>query len=210
MFSPRLSGSRKDAPGRHGGHYAATGSWLLAVALAFAPAAALADDTHPEHVPASEAGEDLQEYVPGAARLEGRIIAPCCWNQTIDIHGSEPSYELRREIRRRLKAGESADAIEASLVARFGPKILAVPDSSPLGSLATLLSIGFGGAGVAGYFMLKRWSRAGKQAEKPAGKPGAESKKTGEPSEKTAAGAGKRDALDDRLDQELSEIGDQA
>ena len=195
MLSPRLSGSRKT-----------TGSWLLAVALAVAPAAALADDTHPDHVPASEAGEDLQEYVPGAARLEGRIIAPCCWNQTIDIHGSEPSYELRREIRRRLKAGESADAIEASLVERFGPKILAVPDSSPLGSLATLLSIGFGGAGVAGYFMLKRWSRAGKQAEKQ----GEKATKAGEPSEKAAGGAGKRDALDDRLDRELSEIGDQA
>lgn len=176
------------------------GSWILAAALAFAPVAALAADAdHPEHVAASEAGEDLQEYVPGAARLEGRIIAPCCWNQTIDIHGSEPAYELRREIRRRLKSGESADAIEASLVQRFGSKILAVPDSSPLGSLATFLSIGFGAAGVAGYFMLKRWSRAGKKPEKAA--PAAEKGTPAEP---------KRDALDERLDRELSEIGDQA
>jgi cytochrome c-type biogenesis protein CcmH len=126
-------------------------------------------------------------------------MAPCCWNQTIDIHGSEPAYELRREIRRRLKAGESADAIEASLVTRFGPKILAVPDSSPLGSLATLLSIAFGGAGVAGYFMLRRWSRAGKPAEAAGAKPRAE---------KEAASKAKSDALDERLDRELSEIGD--
>ena len=83
-------------------------------------AAFAADAEHPDHVPASEAGEDLQEYVEGASRLEGRIMAPCCWNQTIDIHGSEPAYELRREIRKRLKAGESADAIEASFVQRCG------------------------------------------------------------------------------------------
>jgi cytochrome c-type biogenesis protein CcmH len=172
-------------------------SWLVtAGALSVLPAAAFAADAeHPEHVPASEAGEDLQEYVEGASRLEGRIMAPCCWNQTIDIHGSEPAYELRREIRKRLKAGESPDAIEASFVQRFGPKILAVPDSSPLGSLATVLSLAFGGAGVAGYFMLKRWTRAGK---KPDPKKAA----------KSGSSAAKPDALDDRLDRELSEIRD--
>lgn len=174
-----------------------TVSLMLAAALWVLPGVATADEQHPEHTAASEAGEDLQEYVPGASRLEGRIMAPCCWNQTIDIHGSEPSYQLRREIRRRLKAGETADAIEQSLVERYGAKILAVPDSSPLGGLATLLAIGFGGAGVAAYFMLKRWSRAGAAS---APKPG------------SAAGAPqpKRDALDERLDRELAEIENQA
>lgn len=161
--------------------------------LSLAPALAWADAS-PAHVPATEAGEDLQSYVPGASRLEGRIMAPCCWNQTIDIHGSEPSYELRREIRRRLKAGETADAIEASFVQRYGTKILAVPDSSPLGGVATLLAITFGGVGIAGYFMLKRWSRVGKPAKR----------------ELEKGEAPKRDALDDRLDRELSEIRDQA
>jgi cytochrome c-type biogenesis protein CcmH len=173
-------------------------SWLLAGCLSLAPALAFAEGEHPAHVPATEVGEDLQAYVPGASRLEGRIMAPCCWNQTIDIHGSEPSYQLRREIRRRLKAGEAADAIEASFVERYGSKILAVPDSSPLGGLATLLALAFGGVGVAGYFMLKRWSRVGKPA---AGK---------SPKDPGDSAKPKRDALDDRLDRELSEIRDQA
>jgi cytochrome c-type biogenesis protein CcmH len=169
---------------------------FVAAALWAAPVLASASDgDHPGHVAASEAGEDLQEYVPGATRLEGRIMAPCCWNQTIDIHGSEAAYELRREIRQRLKAGESADAIEASFVQRYGTRILAVPDSSPLGSLATLLSVGFVGAGVAGYFMLKRWSKGSDKKKAPPQVP---------------AGEPKRDALDERLDRELSEIGDQA
>ena len=159
------------------------------------PAAAWADAEHPEHGAVSQAGQDLQMYVEGASRLEGRIMAPCCWNQTIDIHGSEPATELRREIRKRLKAGESAEAIEASFVKRYGPKILAVPDSSPLGSLATFLALAFGGVGVAGYFMLRRWSRAGK---------GSDAKKA----EKAAPAPAKPDALDARLDRELSEIRD--
>lgn len=176
-------------------------SWLLAGALTALPALAWAADVeHVEHVPASEAGEDLDGYVEGASRLDGRILAPCCWTQTIDIHGSEPAYELRREIRKRLKAGESADAIEASFVQRYSQRILAVPNSSPLGGLATGLAIAFGGAGVAGYMMLKRWTRAGKAS----GAARAQKK-----SEKGAVSSAKDEALDERLDRELSEIGHQ-
>src|ERR1041384_1362098 len=140
--------------------------WLLAGALAISPALALAED-HGEHAHGkNQTGEDFGTYVEGASRLEGRIMAPCCWMQTIDIHGSPVSDELRAEIRRRLKAGETPDAIEASFVQRYGAKILAGPTWSPLGGVATVLALAFGGAGVAGYFMLKRWSRAGRTDKK--------------------------------------------
>ena len=167
-------------------------SVLVAACLSLAPTSVLADQTHPDHVPATAAGADLQQYVEGASRLEGRILAPCCWNQTIDIHGSEPAYQLRSEIRNRLKAGETPEAIEASFVKRYGTKILAVPDSSPLGGIAALLAVGFGAAGVAAYFMLKRWSKLGKASERKGAPPR----------------GNKRDALDERLDRELAEIAD--
>lgn len=173
---------------------------LVLGALALLPAPARsAEAEHPEHVPARVTGEDLDGYVEGAARLEGRIMAPCCWNQTIDIHGSEPAYELRREIRRRLRAGESSSAIEESLKQRYGARILAVPDSSPLAGLATVLAVVFGGVGVAGYFMLQRWSRAGKL-----------SRTQRKADEKAVEPGAKPDALDERLDRELSDIADQA
>lgn len=173
-------------------------SSILIVAFALAsPGAALAND-QPAHGAAPEA-EDLREYVAGASRLEGRLLAPCCWNQTLDIHGSVPTYELRREIRSRLKAGESPDAIEASIVERYGKKILAVPDSSPLISVANVLGLAFAGAGIGAYFMLRRWSRAGAAAKSK--KASGDGKGGGEP---------KRDALDDRLDRELEEIENRA
>jgi cytochrome c-type biogenesis protein CcmH len=172
--------------------------FCVALALTALPAVALADAQHPE---AAQPTQDLQEYVEGAKRLEGRIIAPCCWNQTIDIHGSEPSYALRREIRTRLKAGESADAIEASLIQRYGHKILAVQDKSPIVSVANTLGLAFLGAGIGAYFMLRRWSRAGAGPEK---------KKPGKDEGAAASAEPKRDALDERLDQELAQIGDKA
>jgi cytochrome c-type biogenesis protein CcmH len=174
-------------------------AWLLLGALSLLPAVAVAAE---EASSTNQTGEDLDTYVEGATRLEGRIMAPCCWMQTIDIHGSPIAEELRGEIRKRLRAGESPDAIEASFVQRYGDKILAVPNSSPIGGLATFLALGFGGAGVSAFFMLKRWSRAGKATSA--------ALKAKKKAEKASDGEPKRDALDERLDRELSDVRDQA
>jgi len=163
----------------------------LALVLPASPAFAHGDAEAPPD-DAAKYAEELQGYVPGASALEGRIMAPCCWTQTIDIHGSEIANDLRREIRQRLKAGESADTIQASLVNRYGTKILAVPPGSPLKALATLLALGMGGAGAAAFVMLKRWRE---RTPAPAGGP---------PRKK-----GEGDAqLDARLDAELRALDD--
>jgi cytochrome c-type biogenesis protein CcmH len=125
--------------------------------LALAPSA-LAGDPHT--APATRT-DDLRTHVPGAAALEGKILAPCCWNQTVDIHGSELSNQIRREIRTRLRAGEPAGAIEASLVSRYGSKVIAMQSDSPLANIALTVLVAIGAVGVAGFFMLKRWRAAG-------------------------------------------------
>lgn len=144
-------------------------SVLLAAALVLLPSLALAQGD-PEAPPDDSAryAPELQGYVPGAAAIEGRIMAPCCWTQTIDIHGSEIAMQLRAEIRKRLRAGESSDAIQASLVQRYGERILAVPPGSPLKSVATLLALGLVGAGAGALVMLKRWR--GRAVAAPAGR----------------------------------------
>jgi cytochrome c-type biogenesis protein CcmH len=62
-----------------------------------------------------------------ATEIEQRLIAPCCWTQTLDVHDSELSTALRIEIHEQLAAGVSAEAIEEQLAARFGERIRAVP-----------------------------------------------------------------------------------
>ena len=162
---------------------------LLAAALAVAPSLALAQSDEEVEDPQKYA-EEFQGYVPGASALEGRIMAPCCWTQTIDIHGSPIANDLRREIRKRLRAGESADAIQASFVSRYGDKILAVPPGSPLKTFATLVALGMVGAGAGALVMLKRWRG---RSLVPAGTP------------KKAAGDAQLDA---RLDAELRALDD--
>ena len=153
-------------------------------------------DAVPRHVDATP-NASFNEYVPGAARLEGRLLAPCCWDtsrQTLDIHGSPIANELRMEIRRRLKAVETPDAVEADLVRRYTTKILAVPPDNPLPNMGTVLSIGLLGAGALAARMLWRWRK------KAPAVPGA-------PVPAPATGA-PHDEWDDRLDRELDEEGD--
>ncbi|MBX3181568.1 MAG: cytochrome c-type biogenesis protein CcmH [Polyangiaceae bacterium] len=138
---------------------------------------------------AGPASKVAGEYVAGADRLEGRLLAPCCWDtskQTLDIHDSPVANALKSEIRARLKAGETADAIEADLVARYGEKIRAVPEGNPLRRVGLLLSVLVAAAGVGLGYKLVGWRRR-REASLPAPEVG-----------------GERDAWDDALDAELA------
>ena len=139
---------------------------------------------------------DIGEKVPGAERLEGRLLAPCCWAQTLDIHGSEIATALRREIRVRLKAGESADKIEASLVARYGERIRAVPDRVPLNAMGGLgwLAVATA-AGVIGM-VLWRWRKRG----------AADARSLGMRDSAAKSDATSTEASDERLDLELHRL----
>jgi cytochrome c-type biogenesis protein CcmH len=165
-------------------------AFALTAAALFVGAPALADSPPP--ATSAPQSVNFDTYVKGAAELEGKIIAPCCWTQTIDIHGSPVSTELRQEIRQRLSAGESSEDIERSLVQRYGPKILAVPAGSRLGSAGGMLVVVMAAAGVGAVVLLRRWQRRSKPLdEKPEKRP--------EPRPGDAA-------LDARIDAELASL----
>jgi cytochrome c-type biogenesis protein CcmH len=168
---------------------------FLRVTVAALLAWAFVGPAHADVARHVEAAQDasFNEYVPGASRLEGRLLAPCCWDasrQTLDIHGSPIANELRREIRHRLKAGEAPDAIEADLVARYTTKILAVPPDSPLPRMGTFLLFGLLGVGSLALRMVFRWRRQSREAQLGA---------------QPVVASGVPDEWDDRLNAELEE-----
>jgi len=158
---------------------------LSGVAFGHAPTAASAGVA-----PENDYGDDIQGNVPGASAIEGRLMAPCCWTQTIDIHDSEISLSMRHEIRRRLRNGESAEAIQASFVERYGPKILAVQSNSQLKNVFIGLSVVMGGAGIAAAMMIGRW----RKQSAPAKRDGADATQPA------------RDKWDEKLDAELKDL----
>jgi len=140
--------------------------------------------------PEDDYAEDIQGNVPGASAIEGRLMAPCCWTQTIDIHDSPIALSMRHEIRRRLRNGEAPEAIQASFVDRYGSKIMAVQESSQLKNVFIGLSVIMGGAGIAAAMMIGRWRKQSASKD-------AAAKATPEPT---------RDQWDEKLDAELKEL----
>jgi cytochrome c-type biogenesis protein CcmH len=130
--------------------WSAVARLLLVLACWFAAGPARADATaSPDQAPA-----------PGEVTLERRLLAPCCWNQTLDIHESDLAASLRHEIRARLRAGEPQSVIEDDLAARYGERIRAVERGHDPGGAMPFL-VGFSalvtGAGLVA--LLRRWRR---------------------------------------------------
>ncbi|APR80790.1 Hypothetical protein A7982_06137 [Minicystis rosea] len=138
--------------------------------------------------PASREELSARPPAPGERGLEGRLLAPCCWQGTLDAHESEPAAALRMEIRGRLYAGETVEAVEASLVREYGERIRATPAHDPLPFVVMGLVVvsAIGAFGV--LRMLRRWRAAAPVMEASAVAPAAP------------------DAYDARLDDELAEL----
>ncbi len=143
---------------------------------------------------AAQTPVEPNSHVAGETTLEGRLLAPCCWNQTLDIHESELARELRTEIRRRLAAGEASSVIEDNLVARYGERIRAVPKGKTLTGMGAWLTLVFALAGIGIAVVVIRWARRAKRNA---------SSNTQPHAQETHAS---KDAWDERLDAELREM----
>jgi cytochrome c-type biogenesis protein CcmH len=119
--------------------------------------------------------------------VEGRVLAPCCYVQTLDVHESELATALRLEVHDRLAAGETADAIERDFVARYGERVRAVPAGRDTRQDIVYFSSAFALASAIGLgLLLRRWRRSADLA----------------PPRPTSP----RDAYDDRVDAELRDL----
>lgn len=132
-------------------------AWLLVPATSTAsptPRPAFSQDSHAEH--------------EGAAKqLEGRLLAPCCYLQTLDVHESESARDLRDEIVARVAAGESAEAIEGSFVERYGERVRAVPKGSTARGGITLVLGGLAALSLIGLvFAVRKWASGGTSPER--------------------------------------------
>jgi cytochrome c-type biogenesis protein CcmH len=137
-----------------------------------------------------------EHRVDGELALEQRLMAPCCWVQTLDVHESPVAQDLRTEIHRRLGAGEPAAQIEADLVSRYGDRIRAMPPGNPLAKTASVVAFGVAVAAILLVLLMKRWIRRQRAVEA--------SEAANAPAK--AAKAPERDEYDDKLDEQLRKM----
>jgi cytochrome c-type biogenesis protein CcmH len=75
------------------------------------------------------AGRDVERQ---ARELEAMLIAPCCFSQQVSVHRSSAADEVRRDVRKRLSAGETREQILDAYVSQYGKRILAQPPAEGL------------------------------------------------------------------------------
>jgi cytochrome c-type biogenesis protein CcmH len=125
-----------------------------------------------------------------ARRIEAALIAPCCWSQQVSVHQSGAADEIRRDVRRRLAAGETRQQILDAYVAQYGPGILAEPPARGFNiSLYAVPILLFLGSAVTLALVVRRFVRP--KAVAP------------DPGAAGVAGAGQYGA---RLDEELRDL----
>ena len=96
-----------------------------------------------------------------ARALDERLVAPCCWRQTVADHDSPLATQIRAEIRTRLAAGEAPAAIEQRFVDEYGPQVLALgrAGEDPRGAMGMAMAIvAIVGLGVV-VWLGRRWVR---------------------------------------------------
>jgi len=65
-----------------------------------------------------------------ARRIEEKLIAPCCWSESVAVHRSETAAQMRTAIASQLAAGRSEKEILDAFIAQHGEKILLEPRGS--------------------------------------------------------------------------------
>jgi len=97
------------------------------------------------------------------ADVEHSLIAPCCWNMTVDQHDSPVARQVQAEINKLILEGKNKQEILAhfSSQPKYGERILATPSQDNLlGKLAYwLIPVAFVIGALAIYATVKRLSR---------------------------------------------------
>jgi cytochrome c-type biogenesis protein CcmH len=98
---------------------------------------------------------------PTQAEVERELVCPVCKPATLDQSDSEIARRMKREIARRIAAGDTKSEIKDYLVAQFGEQVLAAPPRSGFNWLAWLLPLAGLGLGAAAIGAAAwRWTRA--------------------------------------------------
>lgn len=94
--------------------------------------------------------------------IETEVMCDTC-NVPLYIAESPRADQLRREIRKLIAQGQSEEQVKATLKARYGPDILALPEESgfSLGAYLIPAAVALLLAGVA-VWLLVRWRRRGR------------------------------------------------
>lgn len=114
---------------------------------------------------AGTAAEDPQARI---GRIEGSLLAPCCWQETLKTHRSEVALQMKAEIARMVSEGSADAQIFEVFKQRYGNRVMVEPEGGVWWvALAVPVFAGILGLWFAVH-LVRRWRAAG---SRPASQP---------------------------------------
>lgn len=95
-------------------------------------------------------------------RVEKRLLAPCCYTQSIAEHGSEIARQMRAEVAQKVAEGRTEEEVISYYKALYGDRILIVPDGITGNILFSLPVVTSVLAAVVLSVFLRKMLRSGK------------------------------------------------
>jgi len=106
--------------------------------------------------------QDAQENPEALQKqLEKEFVAPCCWNEAVATHQSAAAEEVKGEIRTLLSQGKTRDDVRAYMVAKYGDRILIIPEAKGFNLMVWIFPAFMILAGLAAVIVYLRRSRPG-------------------------------------------------
>jgi cytochrome c-type biogenesis protein CcmH len=97
-----------------------------------------------------------------------QLYCPVCENVPLDVCPTQACEQWRATIREKLTLGWSEQQIKDYFVAQYGDRVLATPPARGFNWLVYLLPpLALAAAGVVLWQTMRRWQRAGDQAQPP-------------------------------------------
>jgi cytochrome c-type biogenesis protein CcmH len=92
--------------------------------------------------------------------LQQKLVAVCCWNESIAFHRSDTALEMRLELRRLIDDGRTDAEILAWFKTKYTERVLMEPEGakSALAYALPVVAVVIG-LGVV-VLLLRRWTRA--------------------------------------------------
>ena len=112
--------------------------------------------------PVGAGAETTEQRRARVERLEGSLLAPCCYMEPVSHHQSEVAIQMRLEIRSWVDEGKTDQEIVDTYKKRYGARVLIEPQGETWWWVNGVPCV-FAGLGTAGLvWLLLRWkARAG-------------------------------------------------
>lgn len=92
--------------------------------------------------------------------LQNKLVAVCCWNESIAFHRSDTALQMRLEVRQLIDQGRTDEEILAWFKQKYTGRVLIEPEGSKSLVAYTLpVAVSLAGLGIV-VLLLRRWSHA--------------------------------------------------